>query len=67
MKNEEIYEELKKEFDFENESSVLYVIFKFKEISNTELNNEDVRDTQWWREKYEESLRSINVINEELL
>ena len=67
MKNEEIYEELKKEFDFENESSVLYVIFKFKEISNTKWNDEDVKDTEWWRLKYEESLRNINVINEELL
>ena len=67
MKNEEIYQELKKEFDFENESSVLYVIFKFKEISNTKWNDEDVKDTEWWRLKYEESLRNINVINEELL
>lgn len=62
LTNNEVYEQLRKEFDFQQIVHVVYHIYKFKEIDNTKWHDLDVEDTLWWKNKHQELINNIEVV-----
>lgn len=60
-KNEIIYEQLQKDFEPSEFLAAIYVISVFKKYDNTLWQESDVKDTNWWKNKYQELVNNIET------